>query len=173
MNRIASILFLFSLRNLAMKNLLIALACACVFVTATMGQETGSNEPAKDIEFSRRKVLDLVENRLEKKEIRKLLTSLAVTVTQHAHPSGNNPDLIGFRFANHRPGVVQLIMNVEYFGAITGRRYPATIYLTLDRSDPSEMLITQLDFVEGANRISPNRQNVSLLKRKLNQKLAE
>ena len=149
------------------------LACMGIFLLAPLSFAQSPQPQGAVKQVTREKVLDLLDYRLSKKDARTLLTHIATTVTQSAHPTGSSPDLLGATFGGGQNGVVQITMKVEYFGGFSGKRYLGTIHFWIDRSDEADLYITRLDFVDMGNSIPPNRENISLLKKAWNRTFAE
>src|SRR4051812_7057350 len=55
---------------------------------------------------------------------KKAASGLAVMITQSAHPTGDNADLLRYQFTAPAPNRIHLRMEVEYFGGFSGRQYP-------------------------------------------------
>src|SRR4051794_15603971 len=63
---------------------------------------------------------------LDKKAEKKMARMMAAAITESAHPSDADPDLLKYKItkADRR---IKVAMEVEYFGGLSGRKYPGTI----------------------------------------------
>jgi hypothetical protein len=154
-----------------MKRICITLMSVLLLASVAHGQQPKETPPPAGV--TKQQITDLLAGALEQKEARKVLTDLAVKITETAHPSGGNADLLRHQFAQAAPGIAQLTMAVEYFGAFSGKQYRATIHLAVDFRNAQDIVVTRLDFLDGTNRIPANKQNLSTLRRKLTQMLNE
>jgi hypothetical protein len=105
---------------------------------------------------------------LPNREAKQVATALANCITQAAHPTGANPDLLRYQITYPSQTRIQATFHVEYFGGFTGRPYPGVITMWINTADPDAWEVERMHFSDSANRIRPNEQNLSLLRRKLN-----
>ena len=88
-------------------------------------------------------------------------------LTTAAHYSGGNPDMVGYRFMYPGSGNVQLIMEVEYYGALTSKRYVASVNVVFE-PDGTGWTIGAMSFSDAQNRISANAQSIAVLRKNIN-----
>lgn len=105
---------------------------------------------------------------MDAKEAKRFAVAFAKQITLAAHPTASNPDFRTMRIERRNDGEVAVSMTVEYYGGLVGKQYPATITLRVNTSQ-SPWEIADILFADSANRIPPNLQKLSVLRRKLNE----
>ena len=91
---------------------------------------------------------------------------LAKAITNAAHPTGNLPNLRNHQFERKKRGVYWLTMKVDYYGALTGKEYSATIIVTVNTNEGA-WAVTAIQFDDLSNIIPANKQNLADLRLKL------
>lgn len=113
----------------------------------------------------------LLIGRGTEKQSRQFAKQLTEAVTAAAHPTATNSGVESFSFKETKSKTVVLTIASTYFGRATQRKYPATITVVVNISDPDEPHIDSITFIDQKNWVAPNKKNVAELRARLNEQL--
>lgn len=113
----------------------------------------------------------LLIGRGSEKQSRQFVKQLAESIIAAAHPTATNAGVESFSFKETKSKTVVLTITSTYFGRATQRKYPATITVVVNISDPDEPYIDSLTFVDQKNWVVPNQKKLAELKARLNEQL--
>jgi hypothetical protein len=95
------------------------------------------------------------------------ITKVGEAIVQAAHPTGRRPALVEYKVTNPKPNRTEFTIKMEYYGAITGKRYVADIVVKIDSSNKEAWEVLNIDYSDN-NNVAANVKNVQLLIKDLN-----
>ena len=102
---------------------------------------------------------------MEKAFIRKV----GIAIIKAAHPTGKKADLVDYKMAKPKEGRTDITIKMEYYGAVTKKRYLADIVVKCDSSDKDAWEVLNIDYSDN-NTIPYSAKKVQALIRELNRK---
>jgi hypothetical protein len=88
-------------------------------------------------------------------------------VVKAAHPTARKKELLKYEFTTPKPNRTELVIKMEYHGAVTGKTYVADITVKIDTSNKDAWEVVNIDYTDN-NTIGANVKKVQELIKKLN-----
>jgi hypothetical protein len=131
--------------------MLLTLAAFCCFVA-------GARADSDDVTFKKRG-----DN--EKAWVR----DVGIAIIKAAHGTAKKADLLKYEFSDPKAGRKDLTLKMEYYGAITGKRYVADIVVKIDSSNKDAWEALNIEYADTNVGIKHNETKVQDLIKKFNQ----
>jgi hypothetical protein len=95
------------------------------------------------------------------------VTNVGEAVIVAAHPTARKKELLKYEFAYPKPNRTELVIKMEYHGAVTGKTYVADITVKIDTSNKDAWEVVNIDYVDN-NTVGANLKKIQELIKKLN-----
>ena len=92
---------------------------------------------------------------------------VGLAIIKAAHPTGKKAAMVKYEVNDLKPGRKEMRINLEYYGAFSGRQYKAEAVLTIDSTNPDAWEVLDIGYTD-TNNISANAKNLQELKKKFN-----
>jgi hypothetical protein len=112
--------------------------------------------PADDLSFKKRG-----------NEEKQFVTRVGEAIVKAAHPTAKKLSLVKYEFTQPKPNRTELVLKMEYHGAVTGKKYVADIVVKIDSSDKDAWEVVNIDFTDN-NNISASQNRIQELIKELN-----
>ena len=94
---------------------------------------------------------------------------VGLAVVKAAHPTGKRADLVDYKLTSPKKDRTDVHITMEYYGAVTKKRYVATIVVKCDSRDKDAWEVLNIDY-EDNNTVPYSAKKVQALIRELNRK---
>jgi hypothetical protein len=92
---------------------------------------------------------------------------VGLAILKAAHPTGKKAAMEKYELSDLKAGRKEMRLNLEYSGAVTGRKYKAEVVLTIDSTNPDAWEVLDIEYKD-TNNIPENKKNLADLKKKFN-----
>jgi hypothetical protein len=101
-------------------------------------------------------------------EEKRFVTAVAEAVIKAAHPTARKVSLLKYEYTHPKPNRTELVLKVEYHGAVTDKKYVADVVLKIDSSDKDAWEVLNIDYTDN-NNIPASQNRLQALVKKLNE----
>jgi hypothetical protein len=101
-------------------------------------------------------------------EEKRFVTAVAEAVIKAAHPTAKKVSLLKYEYANPKPNRTELVLKVEYHGAVTDKKYVADVVIKIDSSDKDAWEVLNIDYTDN-NNLPASQNRIQALIKKLNE----
>ena len=85
-----------------------------------------------------------------------------------AHPTAKKLSLIKYEYTQPKANRTELVMKIEYHGAVTDKKYVANVVIKIDSSDKDAWEVLNIDFTDN-NNLPASQNRIQSLIKKLNE----
>ncbi len=96
------------------------------------------------------------------------VTHVGEAVIHAAHTTAKKVALVKYEFTNPKPNRTELAIKMEYYGAVTGKRYVADIVVKIDSSNKDAWEVLNVDYADTNAGVSPNVKKIQELIKEMN-----
>jgi hypothetical protein len=96
------------------------------------------------------------------------VTRVGEAVIHAAHTTAKKVALLKYEFTNPKPNRTELAIKMEYYGAVTGKRYVADIVVKIDSSNKDSWEVLNIDYADTNTGVSPNIKKIQELIKEMN-----
>jgi hypothetical protein len=100
-------------------------------------------------------------------EEKQFVTNVGEAVIKAAHGTGKKPALVKHEYTTPKPNRTELTIKMEYFGAVTKKRYVADIVLKIDTTNKDAWEVLNIDYSDN-NTVKFNATKVQELIKQFN-----
>jgi hypothetical protein len=93
---------------------------------------------------------------------------VGVAIVKAAHGTAKKADLIKYEITEPKAGRKELTMKMEYYGAVTGKRYLADITVKVDSSNKDAWEVLNIDYADTNVGIKHNETKIQDLIKEFN-----
>jgi hypothetical protein len=101
-------------------------------------------------------------------EEKRFVTAVAEAVVKAAHPTAKKVSLLKYEYTQPKPNRTELVLKVEYHGAVTNKTYVADVVLKIDSSDKNAWEVLNIAFTDN-NNLPASQNRIQALIKKLNE----
>jgi hypothetical protein len=125
--------------------------------TACHWQLAASATPADEPSFKRRG-----------SEEKRFVTAVGEAVIKAAHPTAKKLSLVKHEYTHPKPNRTELVLKMEYHGAVTDKKYVADIVIKIDTSDKNAWEVLNIEYTDN-NNLPASQNRIQGLIKKLNE----
>ena len=96
------------------------------------------------------------------------VTRVGAAVIHAAHTTAKKVALLKYDFSNPKPNRTELAIKMEYYGAVTGKRYVADLVIKIDSSNKDSWEVLNIDYADTNTGVSPNVKKIQELVKEMN-----
>jgi hypothetical protein len=98
---------------------------------------------------------------------KQFVTRVATAVVKAAHATGKKHDLLDYKFTSPKTNRTELVIKMEYHGALTNKKYVADIVVKIDSTEKDSWEVLNIDYTDN-NNVPANANKIQELIKKLN-----
>jgi hypothetical protein len=97
-------------------------------------------------------------------EEKRFVTSVGTAVIKAAHGTARKIGLVKYEFATPKANRTDLIIKMEYYGLVSGKRYVADLVIKIDSTDKNAWEVLNVDYTDNNNIPSNTKKIQDLIK---------
>lgn len=117
----------------------------------------GSATAADDISFKKRGDSEKV-----------FVARVGDAIVHAAHMTSKKRELLKFAFTNPKPNRTELAIKMEYYGAVTNKRYVADIVVKIDSSNKDAWEVLNIEYADTNTGVAENVKKIQELIKDMN-----
>jgi hypothetical protein len=98
---------------------------------------------------------------------KQFVTDVGKAIVKAAHKTGKKVALIEYKYTNPKPNRTELKIQMEFYGAVTGKRYVANVVIKIDSTDKKAWEVLNIDYSDNDN-VPYNEKKIQALIKELN-----
>jgi hypothetical protein len=99
---------------------------------------------------------------------KRFVRSVGTAIVKAAHGSAKKIDLIKYDYNEPKKGRTDLTIKMEYYGAVSNKRYVADILVKIDSSDKESWEVLNIEYTDNNTAIKHNDRKIQELIKQLN-----
>lgn len=100
-------------------------------------------------------------------EEKRFVTRVGEAIVKAAHPTGKKRALVKYEITTPKPNRTELLIKMDYYGAVSSKKYVADITVKCDSTNPKEWEVLNIDYVDN-NNIAANMKKIQELIKEFN-----
>jgi len=100
---------------------------------------------------------------------KQFVTRVGQAIVHAAHPTAKKRALLKYEFTTPKANRTELAIKMEYYGAVTGKRYVADIVVKIDSSNKDAWEVLNIEYADTNTSNSPNVKKIQELIKELNE----
>ncbi len=101
-------------------------------------------------------------------EEKRFVTAVGEAIVKAAHPTAKKLSLIKYEYTQPKSNRTELVIKMEYHGAVTDKKYVADIVIKIDSSDKDAWEVLNINFTDN-NNLPASQNRIQSLIKKLNE----
>lgn len=98
---------------------------------------------------------------------KQFVTDVGKAIVKAAHGTGRKVALVNYKYSNPKPNRTELKIEMEFYGAVTGKRYVANITVKIDSTNKDAWEVLNIDYSDNDN-VATNVKKIQALIKDLN-----
>jgi hypothetical protein len=96
-------------------------------------------------------------------EEKRFVTQVGEAIIKAAHGTAKKVALVKYEYAHSKPNRTELVMQMEYHGAATDKRYLADITVKIDSTDKDAWEVLNIEYADTNTAIKHNERKIQEL----------
>jgi hypothetical protein len=101
-------------------------------------------------------------------EEKRFVRSVGIAIVKAAHTTAKKMDLISYELKKPKDGRTDLGIKMEYYGAVTNKRYVAEILVKIDSSNKDAWEVLNIEYSDNNPTIKHNERKIQELIKQMN-----
>ena len=101
-------------------------------------------------------------------EAKRFVTAVGEAVVKAAHPTAKKLSLVKYEYTQAKPNRTELVLKMEYHGAVTDKKYVADVVIKIDSSDKNAWEVLNIEYTDN-NNLPASQNRIQSLIKKLNE----
>jgi hypothetical protein len=100
-------------------------------------------------------------------EEKRFVTAVGEAVVKAAHPTAKKLSLVKYEYTRPKPNRTELVLKMEYHGAVTDKKYVADIVIKIGSADKNAWEVLNIDYTDN-NNLPASQNRIQALVKKFN-----